>query len=558
MTHLFRFNHKITKMKKSYLNSIIYKIRIVLVLLGVLTTSCKKNFLDKEPLDSVSDATFWKTSSDATLALNGCYNTGANWTDEDFWTPKSLLILDMMAGDGSEKESIPDHVTDGTLTPSYWVTGAYWKNAYKHIATDNNFLDHIGKVSMDATQKATMIAEVRTLRAYEYFNLALYFGDVPLVQHVLTIAEANSVTRTPKADIWAFVESELKASYPVLPHSRPDGENGRVTSAAALAILGRLQMAEKKWADAAATYKKIMDYNYYVVDPKFRELFQQANEFSHEFIMTSQYLKDVYSNVLFIYLTPETWGGWHQFSPFNELVKDYECTDGKSIEASPLYDKNNPYNNRDPRLDATIMISDRTVFRGTTFSSKPGTTLPDRLNEYPGIWSGYCIHKFLEDDPAVGQAFNSGTNFPLIRYPEVLLGYLESELESGASINQSLLDQTINKVRGRAAVNMPAVTTTDPTALRTIIRRERHIEFAFEGLRYYDCLRWGIIASENNRQFTGMKLTNTPASYTAYPVDADGYYIYKKRSFVTGKNELWPIPQSERDLNKNLTQNPGY
>ena len=90
------------------------------------------------------------------------------------------------------------------------------------------------------------------------------------------------------------------------------------------------------------------------------------------------------------------------------------------------------------------------------------------------------------------------------------------------------------------------------------VRRERRVEFAFEGLRYFDCLRWGILGSENNQQFTGMKLTNSPSTYTAYPVDADGYYIYKKRNFIVGRNELWPIPQSERDLNKNLTQNPGY
>ncbi|WP_431292267.1 RagB/SusD family nutrient uptake outer membrane protein [Pedobacter sp. P26] len=113
-------------------------------------------------------------------------------------------------------------------------------------------------------------------------------------------------------------------------------------------------------------------------------------------------------------------------------------------------------------------------------------------------------------------------------------------------------------MRGRAAVLMPPVTTTDPTALRTIIRRERRVEFAFEGIRYFDCLRWGIIGSENNQQFTGMKLTNDPANYKDYPVNSNGYYIFKKRSFVIGKNELWPIPQSERDLNKNLTQNPGY
>ena len=164
----------------------------------------------------------------------------------------------------------------------------------------------------------------------------------------------------------------------------------------------------------------------------------------------------------------------------------------------------------------------------------------------------------MEDDATKNQ-WSYGGNFSIIRYAEVLLSYLESKLESGAAIDQGLLDATINKVRGRAAVNMPAVTTTDPVELRKIIRRERRVEFAFEGLRYYDILRWGIAATELNRQFTGMKLTNTPATYTDYPVDSEGYFIMpQKRNFKAGTNELWPIPQSERDINKNLTQNTGY
>lgn len=545
-------------MKKRYFKSQSSKTGMVLILLTIFIMGCNEDFFDKQPLDQASDATFWKTEGDAQLALVGCYNTGAGWQAEDFWTPRALLYLDLMAGNGSEKELIPDHVTDGTLTSTYWVTGGYWSNTYKKITTCNNFLDHIENITMDATQKAILTAEVRTIRAYQYFNLALYFGDVPLVQHVLTMEEANSVSRTPKADVWSFVETELKESAEVLPTTRPDAENGRITAGAALGILGRLQMAEKKWSDAAATYKKIIDFNSYSIDPNYRELFLGGHEFSKEIIMSSQYLADTYGQVLLIYLTPEQWGGWHQFSPFNELVKTYECTDGKTIEESTLYDPNNPYENRDPRLDATIFIPERTVFRGSTYTTNPASGNNDKFGKYP-VWSGYGILKFMEDDPSVS-VWSSGTNWIMIRYAEILLGYLESQVESGAAIDQALLDQTINLVRGRAAVNMPPVTTTNSTELREIIRRERRVEFAFEGLRYYDILRWDIAADELNHQFTGQKLTNDPANYTDYPVDADGYYIMSQQNkkFIKDKNELWPIPQSERDINPNLTQNTGY
>ena len=103
-------------MKKRNFNSIITKTYIVLGLLLAFSSGCKKDFFDKQPLDAVSDATFWKTDGDAQLALVGCYNNGnAGWRSEDFWTPRAILYLDLMAGDGSEKELIPDHVTDGLI-----------------------------------------------------------------------------------------------------------------------------------------------------------------------------------------------------------------------------------------------------------------------------------------------------------------------------------------------------------------------------------------------------------------------------------------------------------
>jgi hypothetical protein len=546
-------------MEKKYINFTIPKVLITLVLLGALNSGCNKGFFDKQPLDAASDATFWKTENDAQLALVGCYNTGSGWDRmESFWTCRGNLFLDLAAGNGSEKELFPDHVTDGTLTPSYWLIYNYWANSYKKIAVCNNFLDHAAGITMDETKKAVMVAEVRTLRAYEYFNLVLYYGDIPLIEKVLTLDEANSVSRTPKSEVWAFLETELKESTALLPQTRPDNENGRITAGAALGILGRLQMAEKKWAEAAATYKSIIDFKCYSIDPKYRELFQESHELSKEIILSTQCLKDVYGNTQLIFQTPEQWGGWHQFSLFNELVKEYECTDGKTIDVSPLYDKNNPYNNRDPRLDATIFIPERTVFRGSIYTTNPTSGNNDKFGKYP-VWSGYSLLKFMEDDPGVN-VWSSGTNFILMRYSEVLLGYLESKLESGAAIDQALLDQTVNLVRGRAAVNMPPVTTTSTDELRKIVRRERRVELAFEGLRYYDILRWGIAAEELNHQFTGQKLTNNPSGYTTYPVDADGYYIMgqQERAFKKGVNELWPIPQSERDVNKNLTQNPNY
>ena len=151
-----------------------------------------------------------------------------------------------------------------------------------------------------------------------------------------------------------------------------------------------------------------------------------------------------------------------------------------------------------------------------------------------------------------------------MRYAEVLLSYLESKLESGDAITQALLDQTINKVRGRAAVNMPPVTETDPTKLREIVRNEDRVEFATERLiRYMDIRRWGIYQQVMNQVFYGMKLTNDPANYTAYNVAKTGPYAghlisLDKTGSIKPGYDLIPIPLTEIDINPALTQNPDY
>jgi len=539
------------------LNKIKTGINMFVLLILLATMPGCNDVFDKNPLSQPSDGTFWKTSNDAYLALVGCYNIGGSWRWNCFWSNQGLIWLDLMAGNGSEKESRPDDITNGNLNSSNWVIADYYNNAYAKIATCNNFLDHIDGVDMDATKKAEYIGEIRTIRAYAYFNLALFFGDVPLTKKMMTVEEANSITRTARSEVWTFAESELKAAAADLPSTRSTSENGRIVKGSALAILGRLQMAEKKWSDAADTYKKIIDSGAHAIEKvPYGELFYEKNEKSKEFIYATQYVKDTYPNVLTVYLYPEAWGGWHQFSPYNDLVKDYLCIDGLPIDQSPLYDKNNPYDNRDPRLDQTIMINNRTKFKGSTFVSEPGSSSPDKVTKY-AQWSGYSIRKFMDPDQS-SDLYNSGNNWSIIRYAEVLLSYLEAKLESGAAVDQALLDLTINQVRARAG--MPNVTVTTTDNLRKIVRRERRVEFAFEGMRYFDLLRWGTIADElENHQFTGMKVATSKATNTtAYQVDDEGYILFKKTNFKRGVNELWPIPLSEMVINSKLTQNTGY
>ncbi|MDR1601907.1 MAG: RagB/SusD family nutrient uptake outer membrane protein [Tannerella sp.] len=539
-----------TTIKKT-VNIISFIIVLVLPLQG-----CSDLF-DKNPLSQPSDGTFWNNENDAYMALVGCYNIGGEWRSQCFWNPDGVIYLDLMAGNGSEKESRTDDVTNGNLNSNNWVTASYYNQAYEKIARCNNFLEHIDEVDMDAEKKAEFASEIRTLRAYTYLNLALYFGDVPLTTKNLTLEEANTIVRTPRSQVWDFAAAELEEAAVGLPWTRSNTENGRITAGTALSSLGRIQLAQKDWVAAAATYKRIIDSKAHIIEMvPFVELFYSSNELSREFIYATQYTADTYAHVFTVYVFPEKWGGWHQYSPYNEFVKDFLCIDGLPIKESPLYNKDFPYENRDPRLLQTVMIDGYTEFRGDTYVSYPGSGAPDDVTKYIQ-WSGYSIRKFM--DPEMNaDLYNSGNNFSLIRYAEVLLSYLEAKLEAGDMIDQELLNLTINPIRQRAG--MPGVTETDRDKLREIVRRERRIELAFEGVRYFDVLRWDIIADElENRQFTGMKVATSPSTNTTnYEVDDEGYILYKKTNFKRGINELWPIPLSEIEINPNMRQNNGY
>ncbi len=539
---------------------------ILIISLSIrLLTGCE-DLLDKQPLDRLSTATFWKTENDALLALTGVYfiegqnSTGAK-QNYNLWNQDTYLrLFEATTDNGFEKDNNVTDFNNGNLTPAYGPVRDLWSTSYVTITKCNNFLDNIDKVIMDAVKQAQMKAEVKTIRAYDYFWLSFLWGDVPLATKMLTIDEANKITCTSKAEVINFVIKELQDAIDDLPVTRPASEKGRITKGGALAILGRIFLAEKRWADARDTYKQVIDMNIYIIDPRFKELFEDGGENSNEIILTSKRMPDVYGNSILLSCLGFTWGGFHHYSPYNELVEEFECIDGKTINESPLYNVDKPYINRDPRMLKTFFIDGVTVFKGKMYVSHPDSSAskyPDQLTRRP--WSGYALKKFA-DEGYTGEVRLYGCDFPMIRYAEVLLSYLEANIEAGTPITQALLDQSINKVRGRVEIGMPPVTETDPVKLTTILRRERRVELAWEGLRLFDLFRWRTAHIMLKGRFYGMKLCTSiqAPTYKKFPVNANGYYFCEETNFRENVDYLWPIPQTERDVNPNLTQNPGY
>lgn len=542
-------------------------------LLALIFSSCS-DVLDKAPTAAISDATFWTDESDAKLALVGCYRFQTGWSHDNFDSPQGLLYLDFAGGNGTEKENFTTLMassnTQATNSNIYW----YWANAYTQIAKYNTFLDNIENCMMDETKKKAWSAEIKTLRAYFFYNLAFYFNNVPMPLTTLNVEEANSIAQTSQAEVYAQVEKDLKEAVSLLPNSYSGDDYGRLTSGAAATMLGRVYLAQGKYAEAADMFKKVMDSGVYQLDRQngdesYEKLFYAGGEYSPETIFCIMGIKDKFTNSRYIYLFPEAMGGWHQFAPYNELVKEYFCTDGKGIDESTVYNENDPYVNRDPRLYATIYLPPLgsypgTQFNGTTYDCYKGANTSDSYNRYT-LFNGYCPKKGADPNNC-GNIWDNYVYTPIMRYAEVLLSYLEAVNESQpASVTQEVLDKTINDVRSR--VGLPAITKADVATqeqVRKAVRKERRVELAFEGLRYFDVLRWGIANEVLNHTFTGVKLSDDPnarnyrgSGSSASPVDKDGYYQFEPRTW-SAHNRYWPIPQNDLNINKNLKQNEGY
>ena len=535
------------------------RIRIVsacILIIMVSLSGCKKDLLDQQPLTDLSEGDFWTSEGDAMLALTGIYN-GSSVGNNAY--NNELLILASMTDDSDYKNSKVGLIYSGYLVSSDGqVAGSIWQRGYRTIFKANYLLANIDKVTMDAAKKAEIIAEAKFLRAYEYWQLALMYGGVPLVKQVLSIDESNNQVRATLPEVTDFAKTELIAAAKDLPAVRPESQKGRILKAAALAVKGRLDMMDKKWADAVKTYKEIIDLNAHIIDPRYKALFEEKGENSKEIILSTNMLAGLYGNPQNqLGYHPDVYGGYQEDNVYEELVSSFLMKDGLPIETSPLYNPAKPFENRDPRLYASVFLPDYTVFNGVKFTKENSG-----IGKLVGA-TGYGWKKYVTEGFA-GSASSSGDDIIHIRYAEVLLSYLEAKIENNEAITQALLDETINKVTGRAEVAMPAVTETDRTKLRDIVRRERRIEFCLERvIRYMDIRRWGIWFDVMEQQFHGMKLTDDPANYTAAKVELSGKYkghlitINKKGTHKPGW-ALLPIPFTEIQLNPKLTQNPDY
>lgn len=529
------------------------KIFFVTCFAAFFFSSCKKDFLDRNPRDAYSNSSLWTSKNDVTAALNGCYN---GWEYAD-----NIVYNDCMTDNGYDQFPWEGYETlaSGYATPNDVGVGRW---SFSSVQKCNWFLDNVDKVPSSAVSdelKAGMKGEVRFLRAYQYFVMSQSYGDVPLVLHELTPAEANTVASTSKDLVTKFILEELAAIAPSLPVSYSGSDIGRITRGAALGLKARVELYNQKWTDCIATCQQVMSSPFtYSLYPDYTELFRPANANNPEVILDVQNLKDDNATWVLLALAPNSQGGWSSIAPTQQLVDAYETTNGKTIQEDASYNPLQPYNNRDPRLDATI-IRPGALYGGSYFDPYDGTDYFKNNNCSP---AGYNVKKFIPNlDDFRGTSYgtdidNTGLNFIVMRYAEILLSYAEAKIEAN-QIDQSVYD-AIDTVRNRGG--MPDVNKAvynSQATLRTLIRRERRVELAMEGLRWYDIQRWKIGEQVMPGKVLGCLLGTVNATNGALTLTPNSNIPVADRTF-NSQNYLFPIPQKEIDLNKNLKQNPGY
>jgi hypothetical protein len=518
--------------------------KYIIISLIILSTSCKK-VLDTVPNDRLSSAVFWRTESDAKLALNALYRDldGVN-----------VISWDALTDIAHTNQTLNEQyaIEQGTYDTFNTKISTEWSAAYSGIAACNYFLDNVDKIS---TTNPTLINQYKgqafALRAYQYIKLAALFGDIPLVTKPVGIDEASRLSRTPVSEIWKFVDAELEKAANLLPASYPAAEVGRVTSGAAWALKARAALFSGNYQKAIDACNKVTGYSLY---PNYATLFTYATENNKEVILDKQFISSGYSNSVFSILAPYSQkNGQSTFVPTKALVDMFQMTNGKAIdEVASGFDPYNPYNNRDPRLKFSIFTDGDILPSGIAYKPSPTSGTSDAVgNTYIASTTGFNIKKYINTtDYAVPT--NCGINIILLRYAEVLLTYAEAKIELN-QLDQSVYD-AINLIRnGRTDVKMPAISIgKTQQELRKIVRDERTIELAFEGLHLFDIRRWKTGEDVVKGPVLGMTYKDASGNLQTIKSLSGGNRVFLPKHY------LWPIPQTERNLDPNLTQNAGW
>jgi hypothetical protein len=488
-------------MKNKFFNNIL----LIVLSLGFIGCEDYVDYEASENYTIVADD-YFKTSADYEAALVGTY-------DVLQWNIYSVMIGDI-ASDNSfcGGESATDvigmqKIDDMIHVPNNDQLTSTWKWLYEGINRANYMIEN--KDKLDFSRKAELYGEVHFLRAYYYFELVKIFGDVPLfTDSRLTASDSNTLTRAPKASVYAQIEKDLNDAIAVLPAEK--STDGRATAFTSHALLGKVYLYQDKFTEAADILEPLIGL--YTLPSSLQSVFYNSGQNGPESVFEVQHSKN------------SNWYDWGfpqgsegSFAIIHHGPRGYNGSvyaSGWSFNV-PTQDLYDAYDVTDTRRGVAILdIEAWAESTGAEYSKGYEHT-------------GYFNHKYIPRAGLSGaqQELNYGINFRAIRYADVLLMAAEANSRK-ASPNETKAQNYLNQVRARAFGNSSKASSSTGATLTKEIWNERRLELAMEGHRFFDLVRTGEAAA---------KITG----------------------FVAGKHEVFPIPQTEIDIS-GLTQNTGY
>ena len=546
---------------------------IILTFITLLAFACSKDFIQKDPYGVLTDQQILKSENlegliiSAYSILNGQMDEGSNAYNSPAsnWSFGDVTSDDMYKGGGGTGDQNQIHLMEiFNITPDIYDIERKWLALYEGVRRSNQALHALQLTDdMEQSLKDQRIAEMRFLRGHFYFELKKIFNQIPyLDENALDLNDFYvSNTEYSSAELWGKIEADFQAAFAGLPATQSDP--GRPTKWAAEAYLCKTYIYQQKWNDALTAADQVINNGGYSLLPNFNETFLPENDNGPQVIFSIQYsINDGsprnYNGSIGDRLIPPggpRYAGYGFERPSQNLINAYK-TD--SITGLPVTGNSTivPGDFVDPRLDYTV--------------ARPGIPYKDLGINYEASWArdlatygpyGPKKRVLSANSPYYlpSWPYVVASNFIVIRYADVLLWKAEASIELGDLEGGRNL---INTIRRRArngnyvqnlagtgdadnyAIGEYTNAFTDYTEAINALRLERRLEFAHEGQRFFDLVRWGIADSVLN-------------TYFASEQSLRGYLI--GAHFVQGKNEYMPIPQAQVDLGHGLiTQNPNY
>ena len=485
---------------------------IVAIFLAGALTGCEKEFLEKTPLDTINSSNFFRTEADAIAAINGAYQP-LQWPklyNLRMWTTDIMAGNSIVgAGGGDDGRETQDQANFVTATDNPGVLDL-WRGPAPGILRANTILQNVPNMDIDQALKNRILGEARFLRAHYYFILVRLFGNVPLILTPQDPSGDLRPARTSKEEVYQQIIEDFTMAAELLPprSAYSAADVGRASKGAAKGMLAKVYLTLGEWEKVVQLANEVEELGY-MLNPEYAQNFDPANGNSPESLFEVQYFGKTSAS----FWSNENQASWT--SPFMG-PRNANMVAGGFGWNQPTQEFVDAYEEGDLRKNVTILYEGGPAFDGQEYKSSYSTT-------------GYNVRKFLVPKSIAPSYDASPMNFPVLRFADVLLMKAEALNELGRTEEA---EEPLNRVRRRAGLE--PVDNLSQAAFKEAVLHERRMELAFEGQWWFDLIR------VDNGQY-GLDFLHSIGKTNA-----------------STKHLLYPIPQKERDVNPNLTQNPGY